>query len=102
MGWSMRPGDLARGSKTLQVRSRGCFPVDSSGWRTNPSFVGRTMVVVGNDVWVCVRGRVELRSGFLPFRGEWRGRERLGGAVRSELWSGKSVLERVWFVERRL
>ena len=70
VGWSMRPGDLARGSKMLQVRSCGCFPVDSCGWRTNPSFVGRTMVVVGNYICGCVRGRVELRSGFLSFRGE--------------------------------
>jgi hypothetical protein len=54
-GWFMRPGGLARGSKTLQVRSRGSSLVDSCGWLTNPDLVARSVVVVAtSSPSVCV------------------------------------------------
>jgi hypothetical protein len=54
-GWFMRLGGLARGSKTLQVRSRGSSLVDSCGWLTNPDLVARSVVVVAtSSPSVCV------------------------------------------------
>ena len=54
-GWFMRPGGLARGSKMLQVRSRGSSLVDSCGWLTNPDLIACSLVVVAtSSPFVCV------------------------------------------------